>query len=79
MQKCVKTYKDGGAKIFQKSTVNQPNQGHQPWQSNSLLLYISIIFHSFLCIFINFLHSFTRFLYMLIHFYREGVCESGDF
>ena len=36
MQKCVKIYKDGGAKIFQKSQVNQPNQGHQPWQSNSL-------------------------------------------
>ena len=26
----------GGANIFQKSYVNQPNQGHQPWQSNSL-------------------------------------------
>ena len=26
-----------GARIFQKSFVNQPNQGHQPWQSNSLL------------------------------------------
>ena len=37
MQKCVKIYKDGGAKIFKKSYVNQPNQGHQPWQSNSLL------------------------------------------
>ena len=37
MQKCVKVYKDGGAKIFQKSQVNQPNQGHQPWQSNSLV------------------------------------------
>ena len=24
----VKIYKDGGAKIFQKSEVNQPNQGH---------------------------------------------------
>ena len=36
MQKCVKIYKDGGAKIFQKSQVNRPNQGHQPWQSNSL-------------------------------------------
>ena len=23
-------------KISQKSQVNQPNQGHQPWQSNSL-------------------------------------------
>ena len=37
MQKCVKIYKDVGAKIFQKSWVNQPNQGHQPWQSNSLV------------------------------------------
>ena len=37
MQKCVKIYKDGGAKIFQKSLVNQPNQGHQAWQSNSLI------------------------------------------
>ena len=35
IQKCVKIYKDGGAKIFQKSQVNQPDQGHQPWQSNS--------------------------------------------
>ena len=25
-----------GAKIFKKSHVNQPNQGHQPWQSSSL-------------------------------------------
>ena len=25
----------GGAN-FPKSKVNQPNQGHQPWQSNSL-------------------------------------------
>ena len=23
-------------RISQKSKVNQPNQGHQPWQSNSL-------------------------------------------
>ena len=23
--------------ISQKSKVNQPNQGHQPWQSNSLV------------------------------------------
>ena len=22
--------------MFEKSQVNQPNQGHQPWQSNSL-------------------------------------------
>ena len=28
--------------ISQKSKVNQPNQGHQPWQSNSLLVYIQI-------------------------------------
>ena len=25
-----------GGQQFQKSLVNQPNQGHQPWQSNSL-------------------------------------------
>ena len=37
LQKYVKIYKDGGGKIFQKSQANQPNQGHQPWQSNSLL------------------------------------------
>ena len=36
-QSYIKTCKDGGANIFQKSQVNQPNQGHQPWQSNSLL------------------------------------------
>ena len=36
MQKYVKMCEDGCAKIFQKSWVNQPNQGHQPWQSNSL-------------------------------------------
>ena len=36
MQKYIKMYKDGGAKIFQKSYIKQPNQGHQPWQSNSL-------------------------------------------
>ena len=37
MLKCVKIYKDGGAKNFQKSYVIQPNQGHQSWQSNSLI------------------------------------------
>ena len=37
LQTCVTIYKDGGAKIFQESYVNQPNHGHQPWQSNSLL------------------------------------------
>ena len=30
-------YKDGGANISHKSKVNQLNQGHQPWQSNSLI------------------------------------------
>ena len=33
----LKYIKMGGAKNFQKSQVNQPNQGHQPWQSNSLV------------------------------------------
>ena len=32
-----------GAKCFQKAQVNQPNQGHQPWQSNSLLQMDSLI------------------------------------
>ena len=32
----IKIYKDGRVKISLKSYVNQPNQGHQPWQSNSL-------------------------------------------
>ena len=27
-----------GVRISQNSKVNQPNQGHQPWQSNSLIL-----------------------------------------
>ena len=40
-EKYAKIYKYGGANIFQKSNVNQPNQGHQPWQSNSLHLHIS--------------------------------------
>ena len=26
-----------GVQISQRSKVNQPKQGHQPWQSNSLL------------------------------------------
>ena len=37
MQKYLKIYEDGGANIFRKSYVNQPNQGHQPWQSNNLI------------------------------------------
>ena len=39
MQKYMNMYKDGEAKIFQQSKVNQPKQGHQPWQSNSLSQY----------------------------------------
>ena len=33
---CVNICKHGGAKFFQQSHLNHPNQGHQPWQSNSL-------------------------------------------
>ena len=47
MQKFVKMYKDGGAKIFQKSLVNQPKQGHQPWQSNSLYVRLSVCARAF--------------------------------
>ena len=36
MQKHMKIYKDEGAKNLQKSYMNQPNQGHEPWQSDSL-------------------------------------------
>ena len=30
--KSKKQYKNWGVQISQKSKVNQPNQGHQPWQ-----------------------------------------------
>ena len=43
MHKYVEIYKEGGAKSVQISQVNQPNQGHQPWQSNSLLQMHSLI------------------------------------
>ena len=36
IHKIEKNYKNQGVQIFQKSWVNQPNQGNQPWQSNSL-------------------------------------------
>ena len=35
MHKSIKTLKNG-VQISQKSTVNQPYQAHQPWQSNRL-------------------------------------------
>ena len=33
----------GGANFSKKSQINQPNYGHQPWQSNSLRMYTSTL------------------------------------
>ena len=43
MQNYIIMYRDAGATIFQTSQVNQPKQGDQPWQSNSLLQMDSLI------------------------------------